>query len=112
MNKLEKGALTLGAVGVGAWLLYRATRRAYDFRGKTVLLTGGSRGLGLVLARQLAREGARLVLCARDADELDLAAGNVAQFGERPLTVPCDITDDAAVRLMVAHVNFHLGPID
>ena len=49
------------------------TRRAIDFSGRTIVIAGGSRGLGLVLARQLAREGARLCLLARDAGELDRA---------------------------------------
>src|SRR5581483_11648807 len=50
------------------WLAVRAllrNRRAYDLHGRTVLITGGSRGLGLLLAREFAREGARIALWAR-----------------------------------------------
>ena len=50
------------AIAVGA----KRIRRAYKFSGKSVVITGGSRGLGLVLARQLAAEGARITLIARD----------------------------------------------
>jgi len=112
MNKLAKGALVLGAAGASAWLLARVLRPAYDFRRKVVLLTGGSRGLGLVLARQLAREGARLALCARDGEELERAADDVAHFGHRPLTDVCDVTDPEDVRHLVERVNGALGPID
>jgi len=55
---------TLAAVGAGAYLAYRALMPRYDFRGKNVLITGGSRGLGLLMARELAARGARLAICA------------------------------------------------
>lgn len=50
------------------------TRAAYSFRDKVALITGGSRGLGLVLARQLLEQGASVVLMARDESELQRAA--------------------------------------
>src|SRR5439155_24863344 len=73
-------ALTLGAAGLGTWLAVRALRaRAhFDLRGKVVLITGGSRGLGLVMARQMACQGARLAICARDKEELERAARELA----------------------------------
>jgi NAD(P)-dependent dehydrogenase (short-subunit alcohol dehydrogenase family) len=51
----------------------------YDFAGKAVLITGWSRGLGLVLARQLADAGARLVLLVRDEQELQQAAIDIRE---------------------------------
>lgn len=112
MNKLEKGALLLAAVGAGAWLISRSGRR-YDFRGKVVLIAGGSRGLGLVMARQLAAQGAHLALCARDGDELDLAADDlITRHANRPLTVVCDITDPEGVRHLVERVHGRFGTID
>ena len=67
-------ALTIGAASVGTWLAIRALRSRYDLRGKVVLITGGSRGLGLILARHMVDEGAKLAICARDPEELDRAA--------------------------------------
>ncbi len=65
----------LTAAGAGVFLLKSAISRLFEFdlKNKTVLITGGSRGLGLVTAREFAREGARLAICARDDQELERA---------------------------------------
>ncbi len=103
------------AAGTGALLAARAVRRklnAYDFNGKVVLITGGSRGLGLVMARQLAQEGARLVLCARDKDELENARMELAGKGANVLVQKCDVTDQQQVQDVVTNVLNEFGPID
>src|SRR5262249_13485357 len=106
-------ALMLGA-GMGTWLAIRAlrARAPYDLRGKVVLITGGSRGLGLVLARQMAQEGANLAICARNEDELDRASQELAEHGARTLAVPCDLTDRNQVVAMIDKVRRSLGPVD
>lgn len=74
---------TQAAAGIAllAALLPRAlrARRRIAFRGRTVVITGGSRGLGLEIARQLAAVGARLTLCARDEQELRRAKDDLLQ---------------------------------
>lgn len=113
MNQLEKTALVLAGAGVGAWLLTRTLARAtYSFADKVVLITGGSRGLGLVLARQLTKEGARVAMCARDREELDRAAGDLAGLGHTPLTIPCDLAESDQVKEMIARIESQRGPID
>jgi NAD(P)-dependent dehydrogenase (short-subunit alcohol dehydrogenase family) len=113
MNAIGKTALLLGAAAAGAWWLFgKRSQASYSFTGKVVLITGGSRGLGLVLARQLAREGARLAICARDPDELARAAADIAACGRAPLTFACDISDAARVQEMVEQVQRQLGPVD
>src|SRR3954468_2780411 len=57
-DALKYGAMTLGALALGRLIWRKMTE--YDLRNKTVLITGGSRGLGLVLAREFAREGAQI----------------------------------------------------
>ena len=115
MNGKNKEALMLAAAGAGALLATRAAVqwwRQYDLRGKTVLITGGSRGLGLVMAREFAREGAQLAICARDPAELERARNDLSNRGARVLVVPCDVTERAEVNEMVSVVRHHYGHID
>lgn len=115
MNEGLKDALKLAAAGAGALLAARAVYRrfsAYDFAGKTVLITGGSRGLGLVLARGFAAEGARVAVCARDPKELERARADLASRGADAFAFPCDVTDRAQVRELVEVVTRHFGRVD
>jgi NAD(P)-dependent dehydrogenase (short-subunit alcohol dehydrogenase family) len=79
IRRSHTAALGLTAAALGAAIALRARRRKvpYDFNGKSVVITGGSRGLGLVLARQLAGMGAHLTLMARDEHELRRAVDNI-----------------------------------
>jgi NAD(P)-dependent dehydrogenase (short-subunit alcohol dehydrogenase family) len=117
MSERNKDALVLAAAaaGVGALFAARAVKRRwreYDFRDKTVLITGGSRGLGLVLAREFGRAGARVAICARDTDELERARADLQQRGTSVLAVPCDVTERAQVTEMVNTVRQHFGRVD
>jgi NAD(P)-dependent dehydrogenase (short-subunit alcohol dehydrogenase family) len=76
------------------------------------LVAGGSRGLGLLIARELADRGHRLVVCARDADELQQAAADLEARGARVDTEVCDVSDNAAVTTMVSRVEARLGPLE
>ena len=101
VTERQKGAVALTALGVGVMLLARAWRhrRAYDFAGRVVVITGGSRGLGLIMARELAKEGAKVVLVARHEDELERAADDLRsrQPSAEVLTIASDVRrrDDA-----------------
>ncbi|SDK41010.1 Short-chain dehydrogenase [Catalinimonas alkaloidigena] len=86
--------------------------REIQYKDKVVLITGGSRGLGLVMARQLAEAGARLALCARDAQELERAAQELFETGADVLTVPCDVTDPQQINEMIGKVRERFGTID
>jgi short-subunit dehydrogenase len=115
MDRNTKRLITFVATGVAAAVVGRTVLRSlnnYTFRGKTVLITGGSRGLGLVLARQLARAGANLAICARDEDELRRAEAELKACGAQVLSVSCDVTDDEQVERMVDQVESRMGPID
>lgn len=115
MKSAGKETLALAAAGAGALLAARALYRRrleYDLRGKTVLITGGSRGLGLVLAREFAAEGANVAVCARDAAELERARRDLEGRGARAFAFPCDVTDRAQVRELVEVVTRHFGGVD
>ena len=89
-----------------------ARDRESDLFGTVALVTGGSRGLGLALSRELARQGCRLAICARDETELEAARADLKQSGAEVLALPCDVADPAAVAAMVEAVTHHYGRID
>jgi len=114
MNIISK---TLGwtLTGIGAWAIAKAVlaeQRKMDFRDRTVLVTGGSRGLGLEICRILAREGANLAICARDADELDRAQSELSQYNVEVFADVCDITDKAQIERFAENTRQQLGPVD
>jgi NAD(P)-dependent dehydrogenase (short-subunit alcohol dehydrogenase family) len=93
------------AAGLGAaWAAGRLarTRHAISFDGRVVVLTGGSRGLGLVMARMLVDEGAKLVLLARDLSELERAREDLETSGRgEVMTIRCDVRRRADVRAAI-----------
>lgn len=107
--------LAFALLGAGAafflWSRSRSARRL-DFSGKTVVIAGGSRGLGLAIARLLVAEGARLVLLARRADELERARAELARAGGDVITFPCDVGVRQQVEEAVAAVIELRGRID
>ena len=93
-------------------IAFRRRRSPESIRGKVVAITGGSRGLGLLLAREFAREGCRVAICARDADELDRAKRDLEGRGAEVLAVVCDVGDREEVHGFVGRVLEHFGPVD
>ncbi len=99
--------------GTGAWLLWkRGIGRREDVTGKVVLITGGSRGLGLQMAREFASAGARLAICARERGELDWAREELSRGGVDVLAVQCDVGVHDEVQRMVREVRERYGRID
>ena len=84
-----------------------------ELKGKRALVTGASRGIGLAIARELAREGADVVLAARDQARLDAAAKALAdETGVRVFGISVDTGDDASVKALVAAAAAHMGGLD
>jgi NAD(P)-dependent dehydrogenase (short-subunit alcohol dehydrogenase family) len=112
----RQGFLSLASsAAAGAATGFLAVRRwlgGTSFEGQTVLITGGSRGLGLVLAREFLRVGARVAVCARDEAELERARAELSRGGGRVLAVPCDVTDRGQAEAMLEVVEGQLGPVD
>jgi len=98
------------AIG-GAWVLARRLG-GICLAGKVALITGGSRGLGLVLARTMGQRGMRVVICARDEEELERARASLAAEGIDATALPCDVTDEEGVAGLVADIEENIGPVD
>src|SRR5688572_27709132 len=102
MGSTVKRALVIGA-GVALAGMALNFRKRVDLEGKRVLVTGGSKGLGLLLAREFSAAGCSVAICARDQGELDWAADFLAEYGlARPHTIVCDVSDRAQVERMVS----------
>jgi NAD(P)-dependent dehydrogenase (short-subunit alcohol dehydrogenase family) len=111
---MKQSTLAVAAIAGGAYLAKRIARsmRAIDFHGRNVLITGGSRGLGLVLARQLAAQGANITLLARDDEDLERAVLDIAARGADVLGIPCDVTDQRQVHRAIERSIGRHGRLD
>ncbi|MBO0860831.1 MAG: SDR family oxidoreductase [Chloracidobacterium sp.] len=115
MSGDKDSLLGLALTGAGLYLAARAIRRYtrwYDLRGKTALITGGSRGLGLALSREFVARGACVAICARDVDELERASSELVRPGRPVLALPCDVANVEEVGRMAEAVREHFGAID
>ena len=104
--------LVLVVGGVMLLLRLLRARDAVDFRGRTVLISGGGRGLGLNIARQFAKEGANLVLVARNAVELQNARIELEAEGVQVLTVVADVTQKSDCEHAVKVAAERFGSLD
>jgi NAD(P)-dependent dehydrogenase (short-subunit alcohol dehydrogenase family) len=89
-----------------------SVKQLFDLGGRTALVTGGSRGLGLQMAEALGEMGARVALTARKRDELDQAVAHLTPLGIEAVALECDMSDAAAIAPLVERAIAALGPID
>ena len=86
--------------------------RQFSFRDAAVFITGGSRGLGLELAREFGKRGARLAVCARDVHELARARDDLRERGITVETFVADVRDRSEIERAIADAQARIGPID
>lgn len=106
---------TVLGVGVIGGLLAASVVRAHQahsLQNRVVVVTGGSRGLGLLIAKEFAKRGSRVALLARDEEELRRAEEEVRQISSEVMIVPADITIREEAELAIDQVKRHLGDID
>ena len=80
-------------------------------KDKGVIVTGGSKGIGLAIAEGFAREGARVSICSRGAGALEAARDRLAGHGGVVHAAPCDVSDSAALEAYVAAAHEALGAV-
>src|SRR5262249_8631682 len=110
--KTRTALITMAAGAALLWMQRVRRPQYWDLTGWVSLVTGGSRGLGLAVARRLVAEHARVAVCARDRETLERARNDLERLGGPVLALPCDVTDRDAVSRMVQDVTDRLGNID
>ena len=112
----ERDRLLLGlAAGAGICLVGKemlARRREVSLGGRVVLITGGSRGLGLLLAKKFAGEGAKVAITARDESELAKAKAALSDYAGNVLAIPGDVTDRIQAGRIVEETVRRFGRVD
>ena len=81
-----------------------------ELDGQIALVTGGSRGIGLAIAQELGRAGARVAVVARNGEAAEAAAASLEGTGHRGYA--CDVSESAGVKVMVGKLEEELGPVD
>ena len=84
----------------------------FDLTGRRALVTGGSSGIGLAMAKGLAGKGAAVALAGRDGAKAEAAAGTIREAGGNAIALTADVADEAAARGLVAATAEALGGID
>lgn len=103
------------AAGLGVYAAARHFYKEmikYDFQDKVVIITGGARGLGLLLARELAAKGANLVICSRNAEQIEIAEQEIRQIGSTVLGLKADVSDQTDAARVVEAAISQFGRID
>jgi NAD(P)-dependent dehydrogenase (short-subunit alcohol dehydrogenase family) len=83
-----------------------------SFSEKTVIVTGASSGIGKALALRLADEGAWIALAARNAQRLDVLAGECQQRGGKSIAIPADVADESQCSALIQRTQETYGRID
>jgi len=90
----------------------RTTQQLFDLKGKTALVTGGSRGLGLQMAHALGEAGARILICSRKADDLAQAADTLKSAGIEAAWIAADCAQENEIHRLVDEALQQLGGVD
>jgi 2-deoxy-D-gluconate 3-dehydrogenase len=88
------------------------TNSLFDLTGKVAIVTGGNGGIGLGMARGLAKAGAAIAVVGRNVAKLDAAVAEIRQDNGKAISIAADVTDKEAVGAMVERARRELGRID
>jgi gluconate 5-dehydrogenase len=90
----------------------RTTQELFSLKGKTAIVTGGSRGLGLQMAQALGEQGARLVISSRKQEELDATVAQLHALGIDASCFAGDLSDPGQAQALVEAAIARLGHVD
>ena len=90
----------------------RTVQQLFDLKGKTALVTGGSRGLGLQMAHALGEAGARIMLSSRKADDLEVAAAELQAAGIDARWIAADCGKEEDIRRLADETLQRMGNVD
>lgn len=118
-KKISIAAMSIGGAMAGAAFVsaFFQKPKPVSIAGKVVVITGGSRGLGLQMAIEFGKAGSRLVLAARDREELErapnflLEQGAISQASD-VLLVPCDLKEAQECEKLIREATEHFGRVD
>src|SRR3954464_14444189 len=88
------------------------TTRLFDLTGRVAIVTGGNGGIGLGMARGLARAGVSVAIVGRNGAKSDAAVAELAAAGGQAISIVADVTDKAAVDTMIDRVRSEFGRVD
>jgi NAD(P)-dependent dehydrogenase (short-subunit alcohol dehydrogenase family) len=108
---VRAGLVSVGVAGVLAALAARRSRRL-ELRGRVAVVTGGGRGLGLAISRELVTRGCRVAICGRDGDLIERAVAALCGEGADVMGSSCDAADPAQVDAFMQRVLDRHGHID
>lgn len=115
MNQSSKYLLKyagIAALAVAGAVYSRRRAARFSFTDRVVIISGGSRGLGLEMARQLVSEGARVAICSRNLRDIEEAVGELELRGGRIFGMSCDVTDEVSVNRLIHSVLTRWGRVD
>ena len=116
-NRITYKILTTGIIGalgiISARKIMRHQRiNSYVLHDRVALITGGTRGLGLILTRKLAAEDAMVAFCARNQEELDSVSKELSENNRKFMAINCDVTDAEQVNRMINEIEKNWGPVE
>lgn len=103
-----------GSAALGWWLAKSAVRHArwFSYQGKVVIVTGGSRGLGLEICRRLVAQGAKVAFCSRTEEDVQAARTELEERGGQVYGTTCDVTKPDEINAFIGDVIRRFGRVD
>jgi short-subunit dehydrogenase len=110
--KVNKFLLVSGAMLLSTLIIKRMLHQTTSFNGRTIIITGGSRGLGLAIAKRIVLEKVNLAIIARDEEELERAEKLLIDSGSTITTWVCDVRNEGELRSTIEAIAARFGGID